>query len=71
MNISEATKIACKEPTLTDALSYICVWESERAIKQAKKYFETGISTASHGGGWDTCFKVCIEAVLEQYPRGD
>jgi hypothetical protein len=67
LNITEAVEIACREPTLVDALSWIAVWESERAIKQARKYFETGVSTASHGGGWDTCFKVCLGEVLKAY----
>ncbi len=62
MNITEALEIACKEPTLIDALSWICVWESERAIKQAKE----GLVDAD-GKGWDTCFKFCIERVYEKY----
>jgi hypothetical protein len=62
MNISEAVERACEKPTLVEALSWICVWESERIIKQAKKNL-----VDSDGKGWDTCFKYCIERVMEEY----
>lgn len=64
MNLKEAAETACKELTLLDALTWICVWESERAIKQAKK----GLRDAE-GKGWDTFFKVCIKEVMEKYPK--
>jgi len=67
MNIDEAVKESCKQKTLSEALSWIAIWETERVVQQAKKYFETGISTASHGGGWDTCFTICFEKVLKNY----
>lgn len=63
MDITEATERACQEPTLLDALSWICVWDSERAIKQAKK----GLTDAD-GKGWDTCFKRCLGSVMRAYP---
>ena len=69
MNITEAVEQACKQPTLLDALSYIAVWESERAIQQAKSFFESGVSTAGDGKGWDTCFKTCLGLVLDKYPK--
>jgi len=56
MNITEATKRACQEPTLLDALSFICVWESERVVKQARENEQ-----------WETCFKVCLESVLDNF----
>lgn len=62
MNITEAVKQACKEPTLLDALSWICVWESERVVKQAKKNLRD-----ADGKGWDTCFKFCLREVMEEY----
>jgi hypothetical protein len=65
MNITEATERACKESTLLDALSWIALWESERAIAQAIKNDHTGERTASHGGKWDTCFKRCFESVMQ------
>jgi len=66
MNIKEATERACQEPTLVDALSWICVWESERVVRQAAKQGLKGIYDAD-GKGWDTCFKFCIEHVMEYY----
>jgi len=63
MNIDKAIKRACEEPTLLDALSWVCVWESERAIAQARFNFGSG----SNSAGWDTCFKVCLKCVMEQY----
>ena len=62
MNITEAVKQACKEPTLLDALSWVCVWESERVVKQTKKNLRQ-----IDGRGWDTCFKFCIGKVIEEY----
>jgi hypothetical protein len=69
MNIDEAVSRACREPTLVKALSFIAVWETERAIQQAMRWKETGISTASHGGGWDTCFEFCFDRVMAAYPK--
>ena len=66
MNIKEATKRACQEATLIDALSFICLWESERAIKQAIKNNKTGYVDAD-GKAWDTCFKHCIKSVMDAW----
>lgn len=63
MNITQATSRACEEPTLIDALSWICVWESERAIEQARERYGNGVD----GSGWDTCFKYCLTQVMENY----
>jgi hypothetical protein len=65
MNINEATIIACQQPTLLDALTWICIWENERAIKQATENLGSG----SNGAGWDTCFKICLENVMNKYPK--
>ena len=67
MNISEAVKIACKEPTLVDALGWIAVWEGERAIQQAKRFFETGERTGAEGTAWDFCFTYCFKRVIEAW----
>jgi len=37
MTFIEAVKRACQEPILTNALSWIRFWNSERAIRLAKK----------------------------------
>lgn len=67
MNIDEALERACQEDTLTKALSWISVWETERVVAQAFKWKETGVSTASHGGGWDTCFEYLFGRLLEAW----
>lgn len=63
MNINEAVTRACQEPTLLDALTFICVWESERAINQARFNYGSG----SNGAGWDTCFRHCLKEVMNNY----
>ena len=56
MNLTEAAEKACKEPTLVKALVFICLWESERIVHQARE-----------NPTWDTCFEVCIQSVLAKY----
>lgn len=56
MNATEAVSRAVEEPTLAKALSWICVWECERAIRQAKSNPQ-----------WETCFEYCIKAVMEAW----
>jgi len=56
MNITEAVNRACEEPTLLDAQSWICIWECERVVKQARANPQ-----------WETCFKVCLKLVTEEY----
>lgn len=68
MNIIEAVKHACQEPTLADALAWIAVWENDRAVKQAIRNKESGERNPD-GSLWDTCFRRCFEEVLAQYPR--
>lgn len=68
-NIDDAVRYSCQEPTLVDALTAIAIWENERAIKQAKKFFETGVSTAPCGGGWETCFHLCFKLVMKSYGK--
>ena len=63
MNFKEAIERACQEPTLLDAQTWICIWESERAIKQARENYGSG----TDGAGWDTCFKICLKEVTEEY----
>ena len=63
MNITEAVNRACEEPTLLGAQTWICIWESERAIKQARENYGSG----TDGAGWDTCFGICLKLVTEEY----
>lgn len=68
MNAAEAIDRACQEPALLDALSWIAVWESERAIAQARGFFETGERTAHNPtAGWDTCFRYLFGRVTERW----
>jgi hypothetical protein len=67
MVLDEAVRTACEQPSLVDALSWIAVWECERAIRQAREFDRTGIKTAGNGGCWDTCFKTCFEQVIYHY----
>jgi len=69
VNLTQAVAQACKENSLVDALTYIAVWESERAIVQAREFDRTGIRTGANGGAWDTCFRVCFAAVMEAWSR--
>ena len=56
LNLVQATERACKEPSLIDALTFICVWESERIVKQARE-----------NPTWETCFKISLKSVLDNY----
>ena len=60
MDIDEAVKKACEKDTLIDALTFICVWESERIVKQARENEQ-----------WETCFKVCLSRVLAGFVNDD
>jgi hypothetical protein len=71
MNIDEAVTRACAEPTLVKALSWIAIWETERVVQQAIQHEKTGVSTASHGGGWDTCFDFCFSLVITKFNQND
>jgi hypothetical protein len=68
MSLREAAAKACEQPTLLDALAWIAVCESERAIAQAREFDKTGVRTGASGGSWDTCFKVCFQAVMDAWP---
>lgn len=69
MNADEAIARACQEPTLIQALNWIAIWETDRAVKQALEWERTGVSTASHGGGWDTNFGYLFERVTERFKQ--
>jgi len=58
VNIDEAVKKACEEPTLVKALAWIAIWESERVVRYVVQHPEQP---------WDTCFQLCFERVLERY----
>lgn len=53
MNLQEAVAEAITRPTLLDALSWIAVWECDRAVRQA-----------CTSGGYDTCFRRSFDELL-------
>jgi len=59
MKIDEAVKKALQQPTLVDALSWICLWESERIVKRAMTNYGYRAN--------DTCFRLCIERVIKAW----
>lgn len=65
--LQQAINEACKQPTLREAFAHIAVWESERIVQQAHKFYETGVSTASPGQGWDTMFDFLFKKVEEEF----
>lgn len=67
MNITEAVKRACEEPTLVEALAWICIWESERVIAQVLINYEAG----TEEDVYDTCFKYCLQQVMKEYIAQD
>jgi len=68
MDINEATARACQEPTLLDALSWICVWESERGVEQAHENLTNNTpANPDTGAMWETCFKACLKSVMDKY----
>jgi hypothetical protein len=68
MTIDQAIDRACQEPTLVDALSWICLWECERVVAQALRNVPNNIRDAD-GKSWDTCFGYCIRLVMDAYGR--
>jgi hypothetical protein len=69
LTLDEAVARAMQEPTLAKALSSLAIWETERVVAQVREYDRTGKSTASHGGGWDTCFELAFRVLLDQWPK--
>jgi hypothetical protein len=66
MNLNEAVSRACEEPSLLKALTWICVWDADRAVKQAIGNTQAG--TRGPGGElWDTCFEICLKAVFDVF----
>jgi len=65
--VDKAVEWACSCRTLEGALAAIAIWEMERALKQIKEFEETGLSTASHAGSHDTCFRHCFELVIKKW----
>jgi hypothetical protein len=60
--IDQIIKDACKEPTLTKALSCVAIWETDRAVRQAAR-----AERSPDGQLYDTCFEFLFNRVLEAY----
>lgn len=56
MTLDEMLKKAVEMPLLLDALTFACVWESERIVKQARAHEQ-----------WETCFRVTLEATMKAW----
>jgi hypothetical protein len=67
VKLKEAVARACQEPTFVKALAFLALWENDRAVKQALEWKRTGVSTAGHGGGWDTCFEHTFNALIDEW----
>jgi len=67
--LEEAIATALAEPTLEDALSWICLWESERVVLQAHAFLSGKSDVQADGTGWSTCFKFLIKRVMAEYPK--
>lgn len=68
MNITEALDRACQEPSLLDALTWMAVWENDRAVHQALRNKESGERTPE-GGLWETCFRHSFQRLLEHWTK--
>lgn len=58
IKVTKAIETACKEPTLLDALSWICLWENDRIVQVIKK---------NPDKIFDTCFKHCLKLVMTEW----
>lgn len=56
--IHDIVKRACEQPTLIDALSFVSVWDTDRAVRQSK---DNGFKS------YETFSKFLIKEVLENY----
>lgn len=68
MKLDQILKNALEKPTLVDALSYVAVWENDRAVHEALRNHENKVRTFE-GGLWETCFKFLFGEVLKLYPQ--
>ena len=67
MNLDDATIAACREPTLLKALAFICLWESERIVKQSHTNLTNSTQANASGAMWETCFETCLGSVMDKY----
>lgn len=63
MNLKEAIAKACECETLVEALTFIAIWETDRAVHQAID-FNNLYKTNYYGPAYETCFKVIFEELI-------
>lgn len=64
--VDELVWVACREPSLAEALSYAAISDCERAIRQAFRNARDGRSDPN-GALWDTCFLSLFKQVIKVY----
>ncbi len=64
--VDELVWVACREPSLAEALSYAAIMDCERAIRQAFRNARDGRSDPN-GALWDTCFLSLFKQVINVY----
>jgi hypothetical protein len=66
--IDGAAKRACQEPSLVEALSWIAVWDADRAVREAIRHHDAGTRDVD-GFGYHTCFLHCFRLVMDLWER--
>lgn len=66
MNVWEAAKRACEEPTLLDGLTLMANWETMRVVDQALRSTATGERTPD-GGTYETCFRTSFKIFMQMW----
>jgi hypothetical protein len=64
---ADAIKMACAQPTLVEALSWIAVWECQQAAVKYHTYCVTGVHQGGNGEGYDTHFKWYFDRIIQSY----
>ena len=68
MNIKEATNRALQEESLLDAITFMAIWENDRAVKQAIRNYESEERNPD-GSMYDTCFRSAFQYLLSKYEQ--
>jgi hypothetical protein len=63
LNLTQAVARAVQEPTLLDALSWIAIWDNDRAVRQAFR----GVRDPNSGALWETNFLFLFKQVTEAW----
>lgn len=54
----QIVEVSLNQPSLADALTHACIWEAERAIRQAER---------NQFSDWETCFNYVIHRVVRAW----